>query len=252
MKTLWTFGCSFTGEYYPIDHPIMKSTYDDYKKWKGGYISKVWPTLLGEKLEYQVKNMGRGGDSNYGILEQFFKCADKIKEGDIVIFGWTHIARFIAANETIRDFNQVLPSQLNYEDTGLSSKTIDEILINRTNPLWLSEVINWIKFINLYMEKSKINIFHWTSDENIFNKESYFVDNKRFIVVREENQPKMILGYLSEPMFHNNKRIAKIVEETNGEVNDCHFGEFGHKVQSEYFYNHIINNLQYSTNESRN
>jgi hypothetical protein len=69
--------------------------------------------------------------------------------------------------------------------------------------------------------------------------------------VKDENQPNMILGYLSEPMFHNNTRVAKIIEETNGEVSDCHFGEYGHKVQSKYFYEHIINNLQYKIDENR-
>ena len=243
MKTLWTFGCSFTADYSPIDHPTIKSKYDYYKKWKGGVIPKVWPTLLGEKLGCKVENMGRGANSNYAIIKQFFKCVDKIKEGDIIIFGWTSIERFIVANYYINDFSHVLPSQLNYEGTGLSNRTIEEILINRTNPLWLGEVVDWIKFINLYTSKSKINIFHWTSDNRIFNKDSDFIDDKKFIVVKDEPKSTGMITYLSLPKFHNNKKIAKIIQETNGVIDDCHFGEYGHKVQSDFFYEHIKENI---------
>jgi hypothetical protein len=252
MKTLWTFGCSFTAEYYPVGHHTIKSTYDDYKKWKG-YLPEIWPTLLGKKLNCRVENKGKGGDSNYGILDQFFSCHHLIKESDIVIFGWTNVIRFKAANPLIDQFNQLLPAQFDcYQDTGMSVKTIEEIFINRTHPLWLDEVHNWVKFINSFMEKSGVNVYHWTSDENIFGNEEDFIDKSKFIIPPYTHAtPKMILGYLSQPHYYDNQFKAKIIEETNGEINDCHFGEHGHKVQSEYFYDHIINNLQYPTNENR-
>jgi hypothetical protein len=53
----------------------------------------------------------------------------------------------------------------------------------------------------------------------------------------------MMLGYLSEPFWYGGKRIAKLIEETDGLISDCHFGEHGHRVQSEYFYNHIIKHI---------
>jgi hypothetical protein len=160
MKTLWTFGCSFTAEYYPVDHKFIRSHYDDYKDWRGGTLPDVWPTLLGKKLNLEVKNMAFGGDSNYSIFDQFLNVVDLIREGDMVIFGWTHVVRFQAANPDSRNgFNQILPSITDYPETGLSIKTVEEILVNRSNSIWIKEVLNWIKFINLYMEKSKINIF---------------------------------------------------------------------------------------------
>jgi len=245
MGTLWTFGCSFTGEYYPVDQHFTVSNYDLYKKWRGGNLPKIWPTLLGEKLNFEIQNKGMGGDSNYGILMKFMDVVDLIKEGDIVVFGWTNVVRFMAANGSINDFNQIVPTHNEYPETGLSKKTISEILVNRSEPIWKSEIINWIKFINLFMEKNKTNVYHWTSDDNLFDADSEFTDLKRFIVVRGLFYNPMILGYLSHEDWYGGKQMAKIVEETNGEVNDCHFGEFGHKTQAEYFYNHIINNLQF-------
>jgi predicted nucleotidyltransferase component of viral defense system len=93
----------------------------------------------------------------------------------------------------------------------------------------------------------------WSDDLDFFvNNDSNFVDKSRFIISPYSHDvPKMLLGYLSEPHYYDGQYKAKIIEETNGEINDCHFGEYGHKIQSEYFHNHIINNLQYPTNENR-
>lgn len=247
MGTLWTFGCSFTAEYYPVGDEFVRSNYDEYKDWRGGTLPDVWTTLLGKKLNLEVKNMAFGGDSNYSIFNQFLNVVDLIKEGDVVIFGWTHVVRFQAANPTSRDgFNQILPSITDYPDTGLSIKTVEEILVNRSNPIWLKEVLNWIKFINLYMEKTKINIFHWTSDSDIFNCDSEFINDKKFITPPCGNSWEhhhMMLGYLSLPFQYSGKMIGKIIDETDGLISDCHFGEHGHKVQAEYFYKHIIKNI---------
>ena len=43
MNRLWTFGCSFTAEYNPIEgvyHPF-ENQYDRYKKFKGGKLPLV-------------------------------------------------------------------------------------------------------------------------------------------------------------------------------------------------------------------
>jgi hypothetical protein len=66
------------------------------------------------------------------------------------------------------------------------------------------------------MEKSKINVYHWTSDENIFNNDSNFVDKSRFIISPYSHDvPKMLLGYLSMPRYYDGHYMAKIIEETN-------------------------------------
>lgn len=248
MRTLWTFGCSFTAEYYPVGDEFIRGNYDEYKDWRGGTLPDVWPTLLGKKLNLEVKNMAFGGDSNYAIFDQFLNVVDLIKEGDVIIFGWTHAVRFQAANPISRNgFNQILPSITNYPDTGLSIKAVEEILVNRSNPIWIKEVLNWIKFINIFCDKTNVNIFHWTSDLDIFNCNSEFINDKKFITPPCDNpweHHHMMLGYLSEPFQYGGKMIGKIIDETDGLIPDCHFGEHGHKVQAEYFYKHIIENLK--------
>jgi len=87
MKNLWTFGCSFTGEYYPLDS-VPPNNYNKYKKWKGGNLPPVWPTVLSKKLGYNCNNLGRGAMSNSSIFNTFCNISHKISNGDIVIIGW--------------------------------------------------------------------------------------------------------------------------------------------------------------------
>ena len=95
------------------------------------------------------------------------------------------------------------------------------------------------------MDSIGVEVYHWTSDETIFDQYSTFIDNKRFIVVDEENNPTgktLLLGHINMPMFYDGVLKGRIRDETNHVIPDDHQGEFGHKVQAEYFYKHILKN----------
>jgi hypothetical protein len=235
MNKLWTFGCSFTAEYFPIGYNDSPTTYDEYKKFKSGVLPDVWPTILAKKLNYDVRNCGIGGASNYNILKQFINIIDYINEGDILIFGWTNLVRFCVVNEKEHRMNEMLPKQSYKVDVGFSKTTIDEILVNRSHPLWAEEIQNWIKFINEYCGLKNVSVFHWNSDPLIFNMDSKFIDDKKYILPPKENQFKM-----TSLIYYFSNNLATIQQETDGKVNDLHLGEIGHIKQAEYFYNHII------------
>jgi hypothetical protein len=247
MRTLWTFGCSFTAEYDPIDGIFFpfENDFDKYKKWRGGNLPPVWATILGEKLNCKVMNCAVGGSSNYNIFNQFINVCELIKKDDIVIFGWTNLTRFISVNLEENIFTQILVSENNFGGTGFSKRTIEEIMYNRSHQLWALEVNQWTRFINVYLNNIGANVFYWTADETIFNQHTIQNDDQKYIVIRDEESTKTnLLGYLNLPMFFGGVLKARIVEETNGAVVDDHMGEFGHKNQAEYFYNHIIKNLK--------
>ena len=238
MKKLWTFGCSFTADFYPVGYEHIPSTYDDYKNFKGGTLPDVWPTILGKKLNYDVRNCAIGGSSNYNILKQFINVIDNINDGDILIFGWTQLVRFCAVNELEYRMIEMLPRQSYDVNVGYSKTTVDEILVNRSHPLWAEEIHNWIKFINDYCKLKNVEVFHWNSDTFIFDMDSKFIDDKKYILPPKENHLKTtsMIHYFS---FSLGSPLT-IKQETENKVNDLHLGEIGHIKQAEYFYNHII------------
>jgi len=237
MRTLWTFGCSFTAEWYPVGYEHLPSTYDEYKKFRGGTLPNIWSTILAKKLNSDIKNCGIGGASNYNILKQFINVIDNISEGDILIFGWTQLLRFSVVNEKEHRINEMLPKQSYNVDVGLSKTTIDEILVNRSHPLWAEEVQNWIKFINDYCRLKNVEVFHWNSDNLIFDMDSKFINNKNYILPPKEKHFKMcsLINYISYSLGSH----LTIKQETENAVNDLHLGEHGHLKLVDYFYNHI-------------
>ena len=242
MNKLWTFGCSFTAEYNPIDglYYPYENQYDKYRTYRGGTLPDVWPELLGKKINYQTVNCAIGGSSNYTIFNQFIDVCDLIKKDDILIFGWTSMLRFQSVHLKNNVQVNLLPNANNYEDVGFSKNTLDEILFNRSNLVWVNEVLGWIKVINQIARDRGCEVYHWTSDDTIFKSSDKFIDEK-FIVVNDPDYDNLgMLAYLNVPLNGGNVLTARIVEETNGEINDEHMGEFGHIIQSNYFYNHII------------
>jgi hypothetical protein len=251
MNNLWTFGCSFTAEYDTIDNqfPPYKNNFDRYRDFRGGMLPDIWPVILSNKIKYNLINCAIGGSSNYRILMQFSDVCEKIKKDDVLIFGWTQKTRFLAANFTQNIFNDVLPIGASYPDLQFSQNTINEILVNRTHKLWSNEVLKWIKMINVYVKNVGAEVYHWTSDDTIFTIEDKEVQhNDSFIVVRDEEfvNSKMfvdkhsMMWYLTHPKNYGGVQMGKIIDETGGLVEDGHMGEYGHKVQANVFYNHII------------
>ena len=231
MNTLWTFGCSFTADYHPLYSGDELSNYGKYKEWRGGNLPKIWPELLSEKLNLNLENKAEGGSSNYTIFIQFTNVVDEIKEGDIVIFGWTNVLRFVIADERIEKFRNALPSDLDNPmyDLCISREALSEIMVNRTSKVWDKEVSGWIKLINLYLGKHNVKVFHWKSTDSLIFDGMDINDN--FI----DNQ--MIRHIQSTTLY------PTIRDETNNEVDDEHFGEYGHKSQSDYIYQFIVDKL---------
>jgi hypothetical protein len=252
---LWTFGCSFTAEYDPIEglYAPYKNNFDLYKEFRNGNLPDVWPRILANKFDYDLMNCALGGSSNYRILMQFSDVSDKIQKDDILIFGWTQKTRFIAANFTENIFNDVLPLGASYPDLQYSENTLNELLLNRTHKLWSLEVLKWIRIINMFAKNIGAEVYHWTSDDTIFTKENKEVEHdKSFIVVDDYEftnsqifkDKHSMMWYLTHSRNYGGTQMGKIIDETMGKIPDGHMGEYGHKVQADYFHKHIIENTK--------
>lgn len=239
MNKLWVFGDSYTAEYYPVGESFVVSNYDHYKKYRGGSLPDVWPTILAKKLGCEVVNLAVGGSSNANIFISITEVCDQFEENDRVIIGWANNKRFVAANFSDNQLNNILPCDSDFPETLLSKNTIDEIFYNRTHPVWHKELYGWIKIINLACDLKKVKVHHWTSDYDItseFNR----VDNEKIIsVLDSENRGLGLMERISEICLEETGFHARIVHETNNIVNDGHFGEYGHIAQADFFYKFI-------------
>jgi hypothetical protein len=235
-KTLWVFGCSFTAEYYPVGEPNMRSKYDDYKEWRGGNLPKVWPTVLGELMDYDVVNCGEGGAANQTIFWKFIQEHKNFQKGDLVIVGWTSLLRFVAFNEKDGCMNNMLPSFIDtYESDIFSNQTLIEIFNNRSNPEWNTELWNWISLINTFCGLKGVNILHWNNDNSFFLEKFINKDELSTFITTIDGGLNV---FEFSRRLHSNEKYT-IEYETSGEVKDLHSGEFGHLSQAQYFYDFI-------------
>lgn len=240
-KTLWTFGCSFTESLKSMeDRDIETSpnnTFTQYKKFLDGELPPSWPDILSNKLNFSLQNKGIGGSSNYSIFHTFIRNIDKIKSDDLIIFQWSSLLRFRVVEES--KFVDVLPNQ-NFTQ-NFSKQTIDEILINRDNKLWVDEISEFTKFIIEYCKSKKIKILFWTHDTDILK----FIDKKiykNFFIKKEFNNklvaPMLYILDYCEIILNKGATIDK---ETNGEIKDGHLGIHGHRVMADMVYDVLQN-----------
>jgi lysophospholipase L1-like esterase len=86
MKTLWTFGDSFTFGWGLVEHKwhteAAKRYFDEYVD---SSKDKPWPNLLADKLNVKLENHAENGLSNYDIIDRIIEQSPNIKKGDYVV-----------------------------------------------------------------------------------------------------------------------------------------------------------------------
>lgn len=202
-RNLWVFGDSFSVPFKKIEneHP-----YVPYK----GYCPKIFSNIISEELNLNLMDMSAGGCSNQSIFHTYVKNIDKIKSDDIIVFGWTQPIRFRIASKR-NDFYDVIIAVAPYmeEFIDVSIDALNDITINRsTYSIYWDELIDYINVINK-SNKSPYN-FHWTWVEPTDKIRTNFYENKFY---------DLLLPF---------KKYKSVKEETNGDVDDFHYGEVGH------------------------
>jgi len=224
MGKLYTFGCSFTEDYN------KSKSYVEYKKYRNNILPDVWPTILAKKLNKDVINFGKGGIGNTQIFIDFCSNCDIITSDDIVIIGWTKITRFRWADKY--NWQHLMGSDKDMHSISLT--THNEILVNRTNRLYINEINDYEKIIIELANTKKFKIYFWSSDSDIIYRE----DKRNDIYILNELKNNFP-DFTPYKLINENGEILTIKHETNGLVVDSHLGEKGHLLQAELFYNHI-------------
>jgi hypothetical protein len=225
MSTLWVFGDSFSH----IHDNSVERRYKFYREYRKGVLPKTWSELLASQLGMKLRNCANRGSSNYDIFQWFCDYSQVIQSNDIVIIGWSFKERFRLVNHNTGQFETIRPNSIQITQTkeflkNISLSTINEVLLNRTESEWKGEVYSWESLINLLASKIGFNIFYWTFDDTLHKKNYIGGDTNS----------------LMETLLTNGANT--ITMETNGEVNDMHFGEQGHIIQSNYFYEFLLKN----------
>jgi len=222
MKTLWTFGDSYTAEY---DYSNNDS-YSRYKEIIGKEI-KTWPTILSDKLNIRLENLGKRGSGNSDIFETLINNIRYINEDDIVIIGWGLNSKFrIASNNkliTLFPFGS-------HTDNNMSKECLNLLSKNKEERIWNDEIYQWEKIIKYISELKNFYVFFWNSEDpnliyGLSNK------NKKEYILSESN-----IGLI---FYLKNLGARTISDDTENIINDCHFGEHGHIFQADCFYKHI-------------
>lgn len=232
MKTLFTFGCSYTEDY--LDNRTDSCV--KYKEFRGGSLPKTWPTLLANKLEYDLKNYGENASGNDLIFHSFCEHLNEIKKEDMVIIEWSYIHRYRWTIPNRTKWEKVGPGVISEEI--ISKNTHEEICANRTHPLYISDVYRFMNVINILSKTIGFEIFYWSVENSIiYNLPKEQRNDKRYILNETTND-----NAFNEILIQSN--YCRIKEETGGVVNDLHLGEMGHKVQADLFYKHIMSEEQ--------
>jgi len=239
MKTLWIFGDSFSINF---DYNNLHDNHKKYMEIIGVNEFKTWPALLAKKLNYELKNLSKGGDSNYQTFQNICDNCHVIKENDIVIVGWGLITKFRISHNN--QFVNVHP-QGGIKDYGtLSKETIQEILDNRLKNFryankrdrYVEEVYLWEKVISVLAKNKNFKVYFWNSEEErlIYCEPIEFKNNRNYFCKDSE-----------EPLIHYLRKngCTTMEDETNGLIPDSHFGIGGHNKQAEIFHNEILNKI---------
>ena len=228
MNTVWSFGDSMTA---PINgSPESPSP---YRQWSGK-DSKDTATFVAEEFGFEPKNLAIGGSSNTAIFHQFISQLKNIQSGDILIFGWTVVARYrigvilnpknpVPAWKTIWSQGMKnIPEYACVDGSYITKEVAEQIILNRSElqSLYEEEINEWIDFINDWAKLKGVKIIHWSWCNASMGGEQNL--NLSFDVVRYTDMSR----------------------ETKNIVRDGHYGEMGYKELADDVIKYIKNNYE--------
>ena len=233
MPNLWTFGCSFTANYkmYSFSNGLESGDLK-YFKFRGGNLPPVWPTILANRLGYTLNNMGQLGDSNHQIFKNFCESCQSVNSGDLVIIEWTFMERFMMAADT-QEGEALMTASPHNETLPIGKEASVNMFINRSKLIWATEIYSFENIIDELAKARGFEVFYWSVDPRIINREPSEFRSKRKYLVNE-----CTIGMMD--YLQKNYGAETISDETNHALPDMHYAERGHAVMADKFYKDLI------------
>ncbi len=216
MRTLWTFGDSFTaGDGCVHNLGIRDGDFKYYNEYKES-DSDIWSNILGKTIGFDVKNIGKSGASNDYIIDSIIDNFNDIQSDDIVIIGKTFYQRF--------DIPKLDGSKFRTQyGEELFSLSID-LNKNKDNKdkLEIETILNYGVLFS----------------HNILFKQR---QNKRFNFIESQLKNKINKILIWDIDSDLIKSIETISQHTKNKIKDIHFSFNGHKTFSELLYKKLYN-----------
>jgi hypothetical protein len=198
---------------------------------------RAWPFFLGKKLECDVINFGSSGASNIEIFSKICKECHNISEGDLVIIEWSYNHRFRWVNEKTNQWAK-FGIYMDPDPHGIINPgTHQDISINRSHEKYAEDIYDYEKIIDQLAKNVGFKVYYWSCDNNIiYRLPEELKSQKKYLISEMVESGKNAF----DPIFKRGGKTIK--EETNGKVNDYHFGESAHIIMADLFYSYIIEN----------
>ena len=154
---IYVFGDSFSENYKNYREGFDRSSYIwKYIEYLGRDMA-MYTDLLSEYFNQPIDNYSIGGISNEHIFMLFMENYSKIKEDDVIVFGWTDVTRI---SVPLNLYGSYIWRSNIYPNDFLSEKSCDEIRVMRNHELYKKKLLGTINFIDEILPNN--TTIHWT------------------------------------------------------------------------------------------
>ena len=167
MKKLWVIGDSFT-KLTGIEDEYIENYSKKYPTFNIESDGRDWPTLLSNKLGYELNLTSFPGGSNSMIIKHILLTLQHISKDDILIVGWTRPTRFdipvmneIGNFATITNANAAEHVDLKYDLNGALISYFEHVYIPHMDDYVKDGINTIINFSNFLNKTYKFKSYNW-------------------------------------------------------------------------------------------
>ena len=218
MSKLYVFGDSYSvswNDRLKEEPTTMMRIYAEYYQNKFNKVPQHFEKIIQNHFKLnQIINASVGGFDNYSILEQIGRVIPNITTHDYVIVGWSDITRIRYIDKGRRKWNRALINSPGFEK--YIPPILQEQVLLRDSKLPMLEVGSWQ---NILLKSLPPQTIFWSPFRYNDNEHLYIP-----FKTPHDNNPK------------------NINQETNGELEDYHFGNDGMEIIGEWMIDLFNNN----------
>ena len=241
LPTVWVFGDSFSEDVVDLPNETLRVKY--VNEYLNGIPYKIWQEQVADKLGYNYRNYAAiaskfrddfgDGNSNDHMYLTVCEYCNQFKRDDIIIIGYTNIGRFQVMNE-----NKWPISYLLSMDLGEKTDYLSKMYVDRHHPYYAAEIHHRFKILEVLSEIIGFTIYYWDWSDTVLSKKNN-IDHSNSLIYQITNDIVPIKDILP------NKEIGLgIQKETNGEIEDNHWGKNANNVLYNLFYPHILSKVK--------